>query len=209
MGTPDGVNLIRLFDFYLALMFLLSLMRRWPVYFEALRLLWQVRGRWPKLMRRLSQHRSLLLNWAFFRPVIAALALMGLQLLASRLIWPQAQLTVNHLQTDWWLPPILIVAALPMLAVDTYFLIRVGRFDYEETARYMTLAEDWLGWKGTVVRVVTLGLVNPHHFVDEELRKTLSEARHTFSSALWWVCVQAACRIFFGLTLWTLWAFHG
>ncbi len=209
MGTTDDLNLIRLFDFYLALMFLMSLMRRWPVYFEALRLLWQVRGRWPKLMRRLSQHRSLLLNWAFFRPVIAALALMGLQLLASRLIWPQAQLTVRHLQTEWWLVPILIIAALPMLAVDTYFLIRVGRFDYEETARYMTLAEDWLGWKGTVVRVVTLGLVNPHHLVDEELRKSLFVARHTFSSALWWVCIQSTCRIFFGLTLWTLWAFHG
>jgi len=207
--TPSPVNLIRVFDFYLALMFLISLMRRWKVYYDALRLLLAVRGRWPKLLQRLAEHRSELLNWAFFRPILAALLTMILQLIASRLIWPQAVLTWEQLQAETWLIPLLLLPLVPMLAVDIYFLIRIGRFDHDETVRYLSLAETWLGWKGHLVRVATLGLVNPQRMVDTELRKTLRQARTIFSQALWWVSLQATLRITFGLTLWAIWAFHG
>ncbi|MBA2224729.1 MAG: hypothetical protein WHU94_04665 [Thermogemmata sp.] len=208
-NTPAPINLIRVFDFYLALMFLISLMRRWRVYYDALRLLLVVRGRWPKLLQRLAEHRSELLNWAFFRPVLAALLTMSLQLIASRLIWPQATLTWEQLQAEVWLIPVLLLPLLPMLAVDTYFLIRVGRFDHDETVRYLSLAENWLGWRGRLVRAATLGFVDPRRMVDAELCKTLREARTTFSLALWWVALQAALRILFGLTLWLIWAAHG
>lgn len=207
--TPVPINLIRVFDFYLALMFLISLMRRWKVYYDALRLLLVVRGRWPKLLQRLAEHRSELLNWAFLRPVLAALLTMTLQLVASRLIWPTATLTWQQLQAEVWLIPLLLLPMLPMLAVDTYFLIRVGRFDHDETVRYLSLAENWLGWKGRLVRAATLGFVDPRRMVDAELSKTLREARTTFSLALWWVTLQAALRILFGLTLWLIWAIHG
>lgn len=206
--VPPPLNLIRVFDFYLALMFLLSLMRRWKVYYDALRLLLAVRGRWPKLLQRLAEHRSELLNWAFFRPTLTALLTMSVQLAASRLIWPQAQLTWEQLWHEWWLMPVLLAPMLPMLAVDIYFLIRVGRFDHDETVQYLSLAENWLGWKGRLVRFATLGLVDPHRMVDTELRKTLQQMRSTVSSALWWVSVQATLRVLFGLTLWILWALH-
>jgi hypothetical protein len=149
------------------------------------------------------------LNWAFFRPVLAALLTMSLQLIASRLIWPQATLTWEQLQAEVWLIPVLLLPLLPMLAVDTYFLIRVGRFDHDETVRYLSLAENWLGWRGRLVRAATLGFVDPRRMVDAELCKTLREARTTFSLALWWVALQAALRILFGLTLWLIWAAHG
>ena len=61
------VNLIRVFDFYVTLMFVISLARRWSVYVNAIRLLIAVRGRWPKLVARLSEHSSLILNRSFFR----------------------------------------------------------------------------------------------------------------------------------------------
>ena len=89
------------------------------------------------------------------------------------------------------------------------FLIRVGRFDHDETVRYLSLAENWLGWRGRLVRAATLGFVDPRRMVDAELCKTLREARTTFSLALWWVALQAALRILFGLTLWLIWAAHG
>ena len=38
MSRFDAVNLIRLFDFYLAAMFVLGLSRRYPVYWDAIRL---------------------------------------------------------------------------------------------------------------------------------------------------------------------------
>lgn len=208
---PDSqpINLIRIFDFYLALMFLISFLRRWDVYWNAARLLVGVRGRWPKLMQRLGEHRSLILNWAFFRPAILALILMVVQLIASRLVWPHAVITGPQLQQEWWLVPIILMPLVPMLAVDLYFIFRVGKFDHDETVKYFDQAEGWLGWKGPLVRALTLGMVNPHRMVDSEVRKSLAEARTTLASSLWWVSLQMTLRLAFGLTLWTVWAIHG
>src|SRR5262245_42933465 len=122
-------NLIRIFDFYLVLMFIISFLRRWDVYWNAIRLLIAVRGRWPKLLERLGEHKSVLLNWSFFRPALLALILTIVQLIFSRWIYPQAVITGPQLQEEWWLVLIIIVPLIPMLAVDLYFIIRVGRFD--------------------------------------------------------------------------------
>src|SRR5580692_5042585 len=136
MPPHHALNLIRLFDFYLSLMFLISFLRRWDVYLNAVRILITVRGRWPKLIHRLGEHRSIILNWTFFRPVILALLVTLLQLIASRMIWPYANLTAPELTEEWWWVPIILVALIPMLAVDIYFIIRVARFDHDETVKY-------------------------------------------------------------------------
>ncbi|HVL11974.1 MAG TPA: hypothetical protein VM529_05410 [Gemmata sp.] len=203
------LNLIRLFDFYVALLFLISLLRRWTVYWDAIRLVFRVRGRWPKLMSALAEHKSLLLNWAFFRPAILALVVMLIQFAFSRLIYPRAVLTGPQLREEWWLVPIILVPLVPMLAVDLYFIIRVGRFDHDETVKYLDQAETWLGWRGPLVRVVTLGIVNPRKMVDEEVQKSLAQMHSTFASSMWWVIVQMSLRLAFAVTLWTIWAVHG
>jgi hypothetical protein len=207
--ATEPLNLIRIFDFYLALMFIISFLRRWNVYVDAVRLVVAVRGRWPRLIQRLGEHKSRLLNWAFFRPAILALLLTVVQLIASRLIWPHAVITGPELRREWWWIPVILVPLIPMLAVDLYFVIRVGKFDHDETVKYFDQAESWLGWKGPVVRWLTLGIVNPRRIVDEEVKKSLAEAHATLSSSLWWVTVQIGFRLLFGLTLWTVWAIHG
>jgi hypothetical protein len=209
MPHDQPLNLIRLFDFYLALMFVISLVRRWAVYVNALRIMVAVRGRWPRLIERLREHKSVILNWSFFRPAVIALFLMIVQLIASRLLWPQAVLTGEQLQREWWLILIILIPMIPMLLVDLYFIFRVGRFDHGETVKYLDQAENWLGWKGPLVRALTLGFVNPHRMVDEEVKKSLSEMQSTLTASLWWVILQTVLRLAFGLTLWTLWAFHG
>ena len=209
MPEREPLNLIRIFDFYLALMFVISLVRRWEVYWNAIRLMIAVHGRWPKLINRLAEHKSDLLDWPFFRPVITALLLTVLQLVCSRLIWPHAVITGEQLRGDWWLVTLLLVPMLPMLAVDFYFVIRVGRFDHDETVKYLDQAENWLGWKGPMIRVLTLGYIDPHKMVDEEVKKNLSEIGTTVKASLWWVSIQIGLRITFGLTLWLIWAVHG
>ncbi|MCI0705420.1 MAG: hypothetical protein L0241_30535 [Planctomycetia bacterium] len=208
MSPEQPINLIRVFDFYLALMFVISLVRRWSVYVNALRLLVAVRGRWPKLIQRLAEHQSLILNWSFFRPAFLALGLTLIQLILSRLIVPLAVLTGPQLRQEWWWVPIILVPLLPMLAVDIYFVVRIGKFDHDETVKYFDQAETWLGWKGPLVRVLTLGIINPQKMVDEEVKKNLTEYQSTLKVSLWWVSVQIALRILFGLTLWTVWAIH-
>jgi len=209
MAPEQPLNLIRLFDFYLALMFVISLVRRWAVYVNALRILVAVRGRWPKLIQRLHEHKSVILNWSFFRPAVIALFLMLVQLIASRLLWPQAVLTGDELLIEPWLIAVIIVPMIPMLVVDLYFIFRVGKFDHSETVKYFDQAESWLGWKGPFVRALTLGIVNPRKLVDEEVRRSLTEMQSTLTASLWWVILQTLLRLAFGLTLWTVWAFHG
>ena len=206
MPPREPLNLIRVFDFYLALMFIVSLVRRREVYWNAIRLLIAVRGRWPRLVQRLGEHSSLLLNWSFFRPAVLAMVLTILQMVCSRIIWPDAVLLGSALQDEWWKLAVIVVPLVAMLAVDAFFIIRVGRFDHAETVKYLDQAENWLGWKGPLVRVLTLGFVDPHKMVDAEVKKNLAEIGTTVRSSLWWVSLQIGLRVFFGLALWTVWA---
>ena len=86
--------------------------------------------------------------------------------------------------------PIILVPLVPMLAVDLYFVVRVGRFDHDETVKYFDQAESWLGWKGPLVRVLTLGIVNPRKMVDEEVKKSLTEMQSTLTRR----CGGCRCR---------------
>jgi len=74
--------------------------------------------------------------------------------------------------------------------------------------KYFDQAETWLGWKGPLVRALTLGIVNPQQMVDDEVKKSLTEYQSTLQVSLWWVSVQIGTRLLFGLTLWAVWAVH-
>jgi small-conductance mechanosensitive channel len=204
---PTPINLIRVFDFYVTVMFLISLLRRWDVYLDAFKLLIGVRGRWPKLMGRLREHQSLLLNWSFFRPAILALLLTVAQLVVSRVIYPQAVVTFAILDAWWWYAAIFLTM-IPMVAVDLYFLIYVAKFDRDAAEKQLDDAEGWLGRKGRMVRIFTFGIVNPKRIVDSELQKGLESARASLNRSLWWVSLQIVLRMSFGLTLWTVWFVH-
>jgi hypothetical protein len=206
---PHPLNLIRLFDFYLALMFLISLVRRYDVYWSAVRILFVVRGRWPRLVHRLAEHRSLLLNWSFFRPVVLAAVLTVVQMICSRLIWPDAVLLGSDLRDEWWKLAVLVVPLAVMLAIDLYFIVRVGRFDHDGTVKDLDRAESWLGRKGSLVRILTFGYIDPHKQVDEELKKNLADLGSTVRSSMLWVSAQIGARVLFGLALWTVWAMTG
>jgi hypothetical protein len=206
MANGQPVNLIRVFDFYLALMFVISLVRRWEAYWDAVRIVFAVRGRWPRLMSRLADHGSMLLNWEFFRPAILAFGLTVIQVICSRVIWPDADLSGGELWAEWMWFAVVIAAVVPMLAVDLYFVVSVGRFDHSETVKYLDEAETWLGWRGPLVKIVTLGMVNPSKMVDAEVRKSMTEFGVTARSSLWWVSAQIGSRVLCGLALWAAWA---
>jgi hypothetical protein len=202
----SALNLIRLFDFYLAVFFFFGLIRRWRVYLDAVRIFFAVRGRWPKLLGRMTHHKAAVLNWAIFRPVLLALTLTVVQLIASRMIWPTAELTGRDLAQVPWKALIVLLAFLPMALVDGYFLIRIGRFDRGETEKYLDKAEKWIGsWRARAVKVATLGYVNPEKIVDAEVRKGLSEIGSTVVWSMQWVSIQIGLRLLFGLVLWGAW----
>lgn len=210
MPPLDAANVIRVFDFYLAAMFVLGLSRRYAVYWDTVALLVALRGRWPKLVTRLKEHHGVLVTGNVLRPMALAAGLTVGQMICSRVIFPAATLTVGEIRTSWWMAGLVLVAALPMLAVDVYFLVRVGAFDRRETVKYLDLAEHWLNsWKAPAIRLATFGYVDPRRIVDVEVRASLTQLGMTVQSTAWWVAAQVGCRVACGLAIWLLWAAVG
>lgn len=208
----DGVldlNLIHLFTFYLAAVFLISTVRRLRQYHTVAQLAVAAPNRWPRVLEQLRGHWIMFLTWATLRPVAVALGLLVIQMICSRLIWPTAHLTLRDLLTEWWMTPPVLIALTAMLAVDLYFIIRVGAIDRLETEEYLDEAEHWLtSWKGPLIQMVTFGYINPRQMVYVEVRKAVEEGRGLLHRTLWWVSAQAGLRTLYGLLLWLAWAVH-
>ncbi len=209
MGDLARLELIPLFTFYLTAIFVVGTFRRLGQYRDIAEIARSIPGRWPKVLQQIRKHWLMFLTWSTFRSAFVALGLIAIQAICSRLIWPQAKMPLGDLLDEWWLLPFVAVSAAAMLAVDLYFVVRVGQIDRKETEKYLDEAEHWLtSWKAPLVRVATFGFVNPRKIVDIEVRKALEEGKGLLTRNLWWMSVQAGLRVLFGLCLWSSWALH-
>jgi hypothetical protein len=212
MGGLGNVNLIRLFDFYLATTFLLSTATRIRQYAAVLGVVRSLPARWPRLMALLKQHRGIFLTWETVAPAALALVLMVAQMLASHLLWPEAGqppagLTVGRLFEHPLALPFVGLFGLGMLAVDVYFIVVVSEVDRGEIEKYLDQAEFWLkSWAAPVLKTVTFGYVNPRKLVAAEVQTTLASASKMLQVNLWWVVLQVGLRIGFGASLWVTYA---
>jgi hypothetical protein len=202
-----NLNLIHLFDFYLMLAFLAGTVRRFERYQSIGRLVLAGPGRWPRLLRLIKQHRMIFLTWATVVPGLLALGLSVAQLLASRWVWPQADLTMGQLAHHWLALVVVVPLGLAMVGVDVWGIAVVGTFDRALMEKYFDQAEYWLRSRTAhVVRVFTFGVVNPRKMVSVEVRKALIDASRMLNTTLWWVTLQVGLRVAFGLSLWLTWA---
>jgi hypothetical protein len=212
MSGLSSLSLIHVFDFYLVFMFAAGTIRRIDQYLNLARLVVRLPGRWPRLLALVATHRTLFLTWATVLPALLALALSVVQLIASRMIWPEAGqpvsgLTWGRLLDHWPALVVVVPLGLTMLAVDAYGILVVGVIDRAQIEKHFDQAEYWLGSRAaTVVRVFTFGFVNPRRMVAVEVRKALVDASRLLNTRLWWVIVQTGLRIAFGLSLWLTWA---
>jgi hypothetical protein len=202
---------IRFFSLYLALVFILGVWRRWQQYQAVLGLLLRMRSRWPLLTQLVLAHRHIFLTWGTFRPLLIVAGLMLANTLASWFIWPSTnQFRLADLLDIW---PALVVVALTgvaMAAFDVSGMLLVQPIDQGSIEGYFDQAEYWLrGWKAPVVRILSLGYVNPRQMVAREVRAALESTAQLLNSTLWWFSVQTALRIAFGLSLWTSFALEG
>lgn len=202
-----NLNLIHFFNFYLGLAFLAGTYLRVTQYRAVVALARSVPGRWPRLFQLVTRHGRVFLTWATILPAVLAFALFAINLLASRLVWPQVDLTLAELFERVTVVPVVLVLGLAMLGVDGYATFRVGEIDRRLMEQYFDQAEYWLrSWTAPVVRVFTLGYINPRQMVAVEVRKALLEASQLINSTLWWVSVQISLRVAFGLSLWLSYA---
>jgi hypothetical protein len=204
----NGLNLIHFLDFYFMLMFIVGTMRRLGQYREVLRLVLAGPGRWPRLLEVVKAHRTIFFTWATLRPALLALALSIVQLIASRQLWPQANLTLAELSGLWGALILVVPLGLAMFAIDLYGVMAIGQFDRREMETYFDQAEYWLrSHTAHVVRIFTLGYINPRQMVGVEVRKALLEASQLLQVNLWWMTVQVGLRVVFGLALWGTWVY--
>jgi hypothetical protein len=210
MSWLYDLRLISLFNFYLALMFCLSTALRWHQYRAILALVRGLSGRWPNLFKLVRTHTNIFLTWGTFKPLLSALLLLLVNTLASQLLWPEArEFKVRDLLDLWPVLPVVLGTGAAMLAFDIYATWNVSEINREELETYFDQAEYWLrSWKAPVVRIFTLGYVNPRQMVAKEVRSALESASETLNSTLWWVTVQTGLRIAFGLSLWVSYALH-
>jgi hypothetical protein len=207
MNLFASANLIHLFDFYLAAMFVLSTYRRVAQYRAFAGLALGMPGRWPHLFQLVRQFRTIFLTWNTVLPSLLALGIWAVQIIASRFIWHQASLTGGDVLAHWKSWVVLLPSSLAMLAVDVYFLIAVGEIDRAGIEKNFDQAEHWLrSWHAPAVQFFSLGYINPRRMVHEEVRNALVAASSLLNRNLYWTCLQMALRVLFGLGLWTTWA---
>jgi hypothetical protein len=211
MSWFQSLNLIHFFDFYLLFTFVLGTLRRFRQYWDTAGLVLKGPGRWPLLFKLVKEHRTVFMTWATILPGFLALILSVVQLLASRLVWPHADLTVGQLADHWLAVVAVFLVGTAMIAIDLYGLMVVGKVDREQLNKYFDQAEYWLrSHAAHVVRIFTLGFINPRLMVNVEVKKSLTEASRLLNNTLWWVSMQLGLRVAFGLTLWLTWgAIHG
>jgi hypothetical protein len=210
MGGFWNWDLIHLFNFYLALIFLLSLGLRVGQYASFYRIARAFAGRWPKLLCEIKQHRAIFLTLGNLTPALTALVLCALNMIACRQVWPHAQLTIGRIFELRAALLCVFVCGSAMLALDIYATLWVTDINRAEVEKYFDQAEFWLGsWTAPVVRVVTFGRINPRHMVNVEVRKALVEVSRSINSTMWWLAAQTGLRIAYGLSLWLTFALVG
>jgi len=132
------MNLLRLFEFYLMAMFVISTMRRLELYRAVIQLVIALARRYQKLLGKVTQHSGAFLTMSIFIPMIGTLLLWLIQIILTRVVFPDAELLASNLSKRWWCWPAVIIPALLVVTIDTYFLIRVGKIDADETEKYFS-----------------------------------------------------------------------
>jgi hypothetical protein len=208
MSWFHDLKLIRLFDFYLAMTFVVSTVLRIRQYRAVLGLIQTFGGRWPNLLKLVTQHRQIFLTWRTVLPLASSLGLLLLQTLASRLVWPDARLTLEELLHSWLATTAVAVCGIGMIAFDVWGILDVGEIDRVQLDKYFDLAEHWLcSWKAPVVTFFSFGYYNPRKIVAREVQAALLSASDVLNYNLRWIAAQAVLRLLFGFALWLSWAF--
>ena len=203
------IHLIRLFNFYLAFVFILTTLLNIRDYRHMLAVAHSLPGRWPRLLELLKHHSHIFINWRMGVPFLTSLGLLLVQLIVTRFIAPKAdeKLTVAYMLPIWPVLPFLALTSAAMIVVDVYANWPLPPFDRAAVEKQFDQAEFWLrSWTAPVVRMLSLGYINPRRWSRPEVHTSLLEASKLLHRTLWWTAWQAGCRITCGLSLWLTYA---
>jgi hypothetical protein len=203
------IHLIRLFNFYLTFVFIVTTLINIRDYRHMLAVARSLPGRWPRLLELLKHHSHIFINWRMGVPLLVSLALLLVQLIVTRTVLPATDetLKVKSLLPIWPVLPVLLVTSAAMIVIDVYANWPMPPFDRAAVEKQFDQAEFWLrSWTAPVVRMLSFGYVNPRSMVATEVSTSLMEASKLLHRTLWWTAWQAVFRIICGLSLWLTYA---
>jgi hypothetical protein len=209
------IHLIRLFNFYLTFVFIITSIVNIRDYRHMVAVAQSLPGRWPRLFELLKKHSHIFLTWRTAAPVLSSLALLLVQMLVTRFVAPRADekptaLTIRNLLPVWPVLPLIVSSTVAMVVFDIYASWPTAPFDRAAVEKQLDQAEFWLkSWTAPVVHLLSLGYVNPRIMVATEVSTALLEASKLVNRALWWTAWQAGFRIACGLSLWLTYALSG
>ncbi|HKI36641.1 MAG TPA: hypothetical protein VKA46_32600 [Gemmataceae bacterium] len=206
--TPLGtLNLIDVLTYYLILSFVVGTAVRLRNYRAIGGFIYRFPERWPKLLGLVKHYRAIFLRWPTLLPIGLTLALTLANMIASRLVWSHATVSVEDLWGRWIALLAVTTSAGLMGFLDCRAMFFFGRFNRAALEADLDRAEHWLQtWKAPALRVLTFGLINPRKLVNEQLRQALVDASLAVNGQMWRWSLQIGMRLAFGLALWSTWA---
>jgi hypothetical protein len=201
------MNLMDLFQFYLVVVFILSIVLRRRQYRGLVELVAAGPQRWPRLINLLREERWLLLSWPTLVPIALALLLMLIHSAMYNLVWPHAAVTFSDLTRHTTALGLLLIWAATMLTVDAQATFSHWEFNKADYEPMLDQAEYWLTTRwAPALKVLTFGRVDPEQRVRAEVRQALLRSQADIRSMFWNWSIQVGFRLAFGITLWLTWA---
>ena len=202
-------NLIHCLDVYLLLVFVAGTCFRVFQYRAFLGLIWSMHDRWPHVVQLARQHRGIFVTWGTILPALLALFLWLGHMLACRLVWPEADITLAQLVHVWLAALVAGALGAAMILFDCYSAWRIKEWDRTQAEEQFDQAEHWLkSWTAPAVRFFTLGFINPRKLVGVEVHKALVKASGRLNTALWWSSIAVSLRIAFGGSIWLTYVYE-
>src|SRR5688572_5637518 len=150
MPALAEINLIHMFDFYLAVAFMAGSYLRVNQYRSILTLVRAVPGRWPNLFGLVKQHATVFLTWSTVLRAELVLRLSVVHMLACRHVWRQECMATVVLGRERVAFAVLRLGAV-MLGVGVYATFWFDEVDRSLLEKYSDQVEYWLrSWTAPV-----------------------------------------------------------
>jgi hypothetical protein len=204
--SPADVNLLGVFELYLLLTFVLSAAIRFHHFRSNMNFLLHVPQRWPRMYGLIREQTGMFLRWTMLVPVGITLIVFLMYLVAYRLAWTDAVVSLRELRSVPLSTVLLVLIGGSMLALDSSALFRSSQWDYNQIEQNLTRGESALQSRTfKVVRWLTRRRIDPDRIVRSRVIDSLAAVRLTLIDQLRRQSVHTAFRIAFGFLLWMTW----
>lgn len=197
-------NLLQLFLWYIAGVFLLSLLLRVRFYHSVLEVVRHVRYSCPRIFSLVNEHWFLCLRGGLVTWASLYLVLLAPYYWLNQHVWPRATVTFHDLGA---MHPAILAFALVliglMLTLDLLLLAQVSVIDVDRVKADLTWSETWLA--GSLYRMLeNLGRWNPiKRYADQVTRQNIQWLNRVFRYSLWSMITQLGLRLSVAVSLYS------